>query len=538
MATIGSIVIGLSATTGQLKKDLSKGANAVGSFVKNVATGSAKIVGDLAQIGLKGAAGASAGLGAFALSAADTIDKAGDMADRLGTTTSNLLALRYAAKLTGSETEALDGSLAKMSVNLGRAATEGGPAADALKRINLDARKLAEMDPTQAFIAIAGGLEKVPNPAEKAALAMDLFGKGGIGVLASLNAGPAALKKFSDEFQAFGGVTEATRQGIGSMFDAFDRIGSIVGAVGGKLAAELSPFIVAAGEQLAQLASTGINSGELVSRGVGYMVEAIAMAADVIDTLRLGFLLFQKSSTHVIANITRALGGFASTIGYVIQETIGLETGFGDTLKQITKNLEELDATQTDTLLSAASGDSYGDKIRKTFDDIKRGAAEAKSSINNMTKGVGAIGPAMDKSGEAAAKLFDTMKSDAARFTEEAATPLEKFQQEQAKLGSLLKAGLVTQTTVDRLTAKGTAELAGGPKTSTRAAALELGSKEARSAILDHRTQVDKSTKKPAEETAKNTAKQVDQQAATNVLLGSLVTALRGKAEQALDFVF
>lgn len=537
MATIGSIMIGMSAKTEQLQKDLKKGSALVTAFASKVATVGVSAAAQLTKFVTGGVAAAAGGLGAFAVSAGRAIDETGDMADRLGTTTENLMALRYAAKLTGSDTEALDGALSKMNVNLGKAATEGGPTADALSKIGLDARALAQQDPTQAFIAITAGLEKIPNTAERASTAMAIFGKGGIGVLSSIGAGASELTRLSDELKKVGGISESTRQQIGAGFDAFDRMGTIVTAVGAKLAGEFAPYVVAAGEKLAQFASQGIDAGSIVSTGAKFIIDSIIVAADVVNGLGLAFLYVQKSATAALAFVVNGLAKLGQALDYVLKATTGLSTGIGELLTNIGSDLSKLAEEQNAAFTKASAQETYGAKVKKTFDAIKTEAALAKSSIDNMTKGVGAVTPQVDKVADANKKVFEAMKADAKRFTEEAMTPLEKFQAEQQKLTSLLQAGLIDQTTVDRITADAQKSLQGpGQDKPKRAAALDLGSKEARSAMLDFKA--GRANEEPAKKTATNTAKTVTLQTDANFLLGQIVSALKPQVQSVVDAVF
>ena len=103
----------------------------------------------------------------FVMASADMIDSTGDAADRLSMTTAALSEMRYAAKLTGSDAESLDAALTKMNANLGDSAIRGGPAAMALERIGLDAKRLATIDPAEAFKAISGGFALIPARQKK-----------------------------------------------------------------------------------------------------------------------------------------------------------------------------------------------------------------------------------------------------------------------------------------------------------------------------------------------------------------------------------
>src|SRR4051794_4296501 len=189
MATIGKIDIGMAVNSAPLNRGLAESRSAVGSFGSSVA-GIGSQVATFAGVGLGLGA---AGLLALTKSSLTSVDAMNDQATQIGTTAGRLGELRYAAKLTGSDTEALDNGLQKMTTNLGHAARQGGPVAATLANLGLKTRDLAAMDPADAFLQIAGAISKVPNPALQASAAMDVFGKGGAGLLNTIKAGPAQL---------------------------------------------------------------------------------------------------------------------------------------------------------------------------------------------------------------------------------------------------------------------------------------------------------------------------------------------------------
>jgi len=533
MATIGNIVIGMSAKTESLRKDLNEGANIVTRFAKTVGTATMSAVAGFGQIASAAGSAAAVGIGALALKSAKMVDDAGDMADRLGTTTSSLLALRYAAKLTGSETESLDGALAKMTVNLGKAAAEGGPTGDTLSSIGLKAGDLARMDASKAFATIAGELSKIDNPARRAALAMEIFGKGGVGVLGTINAGGDEIGRLTAEFETFGAVSEAQRQGIGKLFDAFDRIGAVIAGVGARIASELSPYLTAAAEYFVGLASSGTNMGKVVAQSVGVIVESIAVALDVIDTLRLGFLVAQKAITQgfewIVWGALKASQAFDAMWGAVTGN--GAASAATQTLQAVADELARTTKTQGDALVASASKASYGDQARAAMAEIASKADAAAKAVDQTPKAFAAIEAAADGAEKATSKAFDAMKSDAERFVEAAMTPLEKFEAEQKRLKELAGAGLLDQTTVNRITTKGLDTLnQDQAKASDSAAknpfanAMEFGSQEARSTILRaaDSTRADDAGKK----TADNTSRLVDLQTKAVSVLDQLSRSL------------
>lgn len=481
-------------------------------------------------VGVAKAAGpVTLALALLARSSAGAIDSAGDTADRIGTTTANLMSLRYAAQLTGSNVESLDNALAKMVPNLGEAAAKGGPVADALGSVGLSAAQLTTMDSADAFGVIADRLSKVENPAQRAALAMDIFGKSGAGILGTINAGGAEIQRLAGEYRSFGAVSEAQRQQIGAMYDAFDRIGTLFSAVGGRLAAELAPYITAAAEYFVGLAKSGLGAGEVVSSGVKMMLEAIAVGLDIVDSLRLAFFFAQRGITQAVAWIVEA----ALKASRAFDAMWGALTGDGGassattTLAAVADELRKTVEGQTADIGAKMAKTSYGDQARAVFADIARSAELARAKIDETPKAFAAIEASADKMDKATSKAFDSMKSDAERYTEAAMTPLEKFEAEQAKLKKLFDAGLITQQTLDRVTAKGQADLAGeGAKTSPRAAALEVGSEQARTALLAFRDQSRPTDATPQKATAANTSRSVDIQTASLGVLQAIARTL------------
>ena len=386
-------------------------------------------------------------------SAAAAVDKTGDTADRLGTSTANLMAMQYAAKLTGSNVESLNGALAKMVPNLGDAAIKGGPAADALKSVGLSAQDLARMDAVDAFALIADRLSQVENPAQRAAMTMDIFGKSGAAILGTINAGGTEIQRLTEEFRSFGAVSETQRQSIGKMFDAFDKIGTVIGAVGAAFAAELSPYISAVAEQIVGLATSSGGAGIAVTTAVDAITSGIAYALDAVTMLNHGFLLAQQFATQAFASIVggaafvssyldalrgpvaavasaiayvgdvawtagamigdafgavaRSIGGIASwLIGKAMQlvEVFGqLYTAIaGETqksnltasLESMKKGLEESAAAQAGDIKKFAGKSTLGDQARSVFAEIKRGAADAATMIDPATAAMKRMGDA------------------------------------------------------------------------------------------------------------------------------------------------
>ncbi len=531
------------------------------------------------------AVGLTVAFGALALASGRSIDKAGDMADQLGTTTAELQKLRYAATLTGSSAESMDAALAKMNANLGDAATKGGPAADALKKIGLDPTQLVGIDPTAAFEAIAGGLREIPTPAARAAAALDIFGKGGAQVLTTIQAGPGEIQRLGAEFESFGGtVSESSRQSVGAMFDAFDKIGAIIGAFGGKIAVAAAPYVVALGDAFVSLAQSGQSIGvispvlDMVATGVEYVGHAI-------DFAQLGWLGFKSNGLSALSAIAKGFASLGEGVASVLNLIPGMEVSLGTTARAMADELDRLAADAHNQGQRLLAGVGFGDTLRANFDKVRAGAAGLGPAIDPATASMKRMAAATDevggKIGDLVAKLTEerdtfgmsstaaeiyklkkagateeTIKSaqaiadevealkarqersdkqfaDAQSIFDATRTPLEKFQAELSKLENLKATGLLDPATIARGAEKAKADFLGN--TPQRGAALELGSQEARKAILDFRGQ--SSRDKPLQDVAASTKESAKQSAIQSALLTKLLDSF-GKLTTNADPVF
>ncbi len=110
---------------------------------------------------------------------AKEISDLNDAANSLGVSFESFQVLEFAANQSGVRLEKLTASMGKMQAVLGEVADGGAPAAaKTLKTLGLSITDLMTLDPDKQFDAIANALERVENPAQRAALGLDIFGRG------------------------------------------------------------------------------------------------------------------------------------------------------------------------------------------------------------------------------------------------------------------------------------------------------------------------------------------------------------------------
>jgi hypothetical protein len=196
-------------------------------------------------------AGITAAAGAMGYAILATLESAGQLIDAsnaIGVSATNLQALQHAAAQAGVDAESLNSTLIRLSGNLGSAIAKGsGPAIEALKQLGIPLDQIARQRPDQQFATIASELNKMTNPAQRNALAIELLGKQGPRMLEVAKGIEAA----NAELQRMGvALTDLDVAALDEAGDAVDSLKSIFASGLKKAVADIAPYIVAIVERI------------------------------------------------------------------------------------------------------------------------------------------------------------------------------------------------------------------------------------------------------------------------------------------------
>ncbi len=195
-----------------------------------------------ALLGVGAVAAAGAMLRAFAR-AGDSIAKT---ADRLGIGVEALQEYRYAADLAGVTQEEFDKSLAAMVRGIGQARAGVGPLVSQLGRMSpsLLANVQAAESTEEALGLMLEALERVPNAAQRAALAQAAFGESGRKMATLALQGTEAIRQQREEAHLFGSVLSDQAARSGSAYaDAMLRLRKVMEGVRDTIGAQVLPVI-------------------------------------------------------------------------------------------------------------------------------------------------------------------------------------------------------------------------------------------------------------------------------------------------------
>lgn len=251
----------------------------------------------------------------------------------------------------------------RMARAIGEAATDGGPAREALERLGLSVERLMTMSPAQQFNAVRDALAGIASPAERAARATELFGREALALAPLFAKASGEIQKLSSGEEAFvraaqiGQRLKATFTQLGSQFRGF--WAGVIEAIG--------PELDRLGRWLLELpvGDWGRSAGALVvvmkrAFDEGRIAEYIALVIEAGFELGAeagGALLkkaFSRSMSDAIAKIDAALIQFwaalgrgtvtallsawppiLATINYAFDHALELARRFWQTIKEI-----------------------------------------------------------------------------------------------------------------------------------------------------------------------------------------------------------
>lgn len=219
------IAVTLTSDTRNFSRGLKSARDDLNLFGSSINSIKSAITGFLTFQGLK------SGIQSI-ISTVGELDDLGALSDRLGVSTEFLSELQYAAKLSDTDIEALNGGLEKLEKNLGKATLEGGDLNKMLGRVGLEADELRKRGPEQAFLAIADAISRIADPIQRAAFVTEVFGKQGQSLIGILSKGRKGIQELRDEAKSLG-ITFSTdmKEKVGDADDAVKRMSAALDAL-------------------------------------------------------------------------------------------------------------------------------------------------------------------------------------------------------------------------------------------------------------------------------------------------------------------
>lgn len=381
---LGSLRVEVAANVARFQSDMGKVAqiaqnnanqvqkafDVVGTSLKALGAGFAVgITIDKVKANIEGAVKAAAGLQ--------------QMAERTGATVEGLSGLASAAKLSGTDTDALAGGLQKLSKAMVDAQGGGKLTTAAFGAIGMSVKDLKGQTPDQTFLAIALRLAQYADGAEKTALAQALLGKSGANLLPVMN-DLAAVGSLQVK------VTAAQAQQADEYEKTLVRLNAAQNQIYKRIAFELLPVMSAFAETMLESAKQG--------NGLNKAVNNLASDGSLRAWAEDGALAVGTTVEAVLALIrtARAVGGSFQVVAadialpFQVANAAGSPGSLGARIVGIKKALDERNQTVADANkrydeLWNGNATAFTDGLKKRF------AAQRRAEI--FGGGPGGTGP-------------------------------------------------------------------------------------------------------------------------------------------------
>lgn len=195
---------------------------------------------------LQAIAGVITGMAAAAVSRFSTFgDEIDKMRARTGLTAVELSQLSHAAGLSDTSLGSLQSGLTKMQKFLRETASGSKSARATLDELGVSAAELGSMTNGEKLGRFADALMAIPDPGERAAVAMEIFGKGAVDLLPLLAGGSAGLAEMAAEADRLGiTLSDEAADNAALLNDTIGRLTGTVGALFTTVGSQLAPMII------------------------------------------------------------------------------------------------------------------------------------------------------------------------------------------------------------------------------------------------------------------------------------------------------
>jgi hypothetical protein len=323
-----------------------------------------------------------------------SVDTLNDFSARTGIGVEALQGYSLAAKLAGVDTEQFGAAVQRLAVNIGKA-TPGDALDKSLRAINLSVVELRALSPEDQFSAIGNAISQLPTAADRAAAAVEIFGKQGAALAPLFREGAASLEELKARAERLGIIVSETQvNNVADMNDAFDLVRATIEGIVGQVIGNLAPAVTDVTNQFLQFVEswsgaqgeggTGIANAitDVLLQGAEYFAgifdEFVANFGSLGETFSFAADVFDVTSKILLTASEGIRAAFnAIQIGIDV-----LLIGFGKIIESLGSYVSD-DLEQFGAGLAAASQESADRNAR----EMEAAAANAANTFNSIFTG-------------------------------------------------------------------------------------------------------------------------------------------------------
>ncbi|HEV8068697.1 MAG TPA: phage tail tape measure protein [Planctomycetaceae bacterium] len=267
------------------------------------------------------------------------------MSERTGIGVESLSQLKYAADQTGVELEDLGTAFKKQQKIIGQASIGNKAAIDSLKHIGLTVQDLINLSPEAQFELIASRIASISNPAQRAAAAMEIFGKNGTAILPLLLKGADGINALKQEADALGlTMSKDDAESALTLHNSMKTVWATLKGVAVAIGAALAPTLIELAKNAAVVIGnvinwikqnrglvTALSSVATVVMGVGAALVAAGYAMTILGPAISGVATLIGVFGSAFTAVAAVVGAILSPIGLVAAAVVAIGAYFLET---------------------------------------------------------------------------------------------------------------------------------------------------------------------------------------------------------------
>jgi hypothetical protein len=390
-----------------------------------------------------------------------SVDATDKLAKRTGVAVEQLQALSVAAGLAGVDSQTLGTSIERLNASIGKAEAGGG-LDRTFKRLGTSLQDLRRLAPEDQFKTIADSIGRIPNPSERAAAAVQVFGRSGQQLLPLFRDGAKSIDEIAKRAERLGIVLGADQvSNITNLNDSFSLVRQTIDGIIGQVIGDLAPAVSSVAEEFLKFVEE-FNEGGQVEGG-----RAIAQA--ITDGIIVGVRAFLEAirsfdgvTSRLLASLSQIPGLDIRTdqqrnvdeLELAIKTNLNLRDPISRLVFGIDKAALDLDLADLQRALAVAKSQSgtsglaaaeefinqFEQKLAQTRSPqfkIETNIQRTRDEFDSFFAGV------VDDGSELAAAMqeFEEAVSAAKDPTQFTAEEIEKIRASQEKVNALLRSG-------------------------------------------------------------------------------------------------
>lgn len=389
MATIGNLLVNLGAETADFHKSMNQATRKMQStqaqtnkHLSRMERGFTKFkkiakssLGVLAGGALVGAA--ARGLQQTAANISQLVNKA----QGLDSTVAELTALQHAASLTNADTKALTDSATELQIRLGEFVTEGGgPAAEMLEKLDLNAQKLIKQPLPEQMATIADEVAKMESASEQAAVASAFLSDEGVEkLLPMLQQGGEAFRNATSEVDRFGtALTTKGAQAVEDMVDDGRRLGEAWSGLWRQITVRAAPALEWLAEKATWLLTKFTQAFTRIDDVWHSLLASIAKGANhIVFAVKASWVKIQSSFGNAIDEMKKRYADFLDFVAQGQEKIPGVGEGMAANTRNFASKMR-LDATR--------SQQNRGDETAARMQELREERERSINAIDNVTR--------------------------------------------------------------------------------------------------------------------------------------------------------